>query len=353
MKNNIRAVLLSELHTATCYLDRLFQAVAVVAGQGHHPKFKEICHSLYFDISGHIETLILQDKFIAKESGVVTQATSEELRGKIHSANNLLETIIKLDFDQKTVMENTVNYINILYTHAHHLHLFVFGATNIVAEYPRMNLIEPKGENAVASTDGTSITAFHLPLDKILEVTQGDLPFVNSIEWQRDKKHERLLQEGHRAIYVKQYAQAMDYFSKAHALKETAEVLNLLGWTNFLTGKLPLAKEFCLKAIQKDPDYGPPYNDLGSYMIAEGQYAESLKWFALAKNAPLYQNREFAYINAGRAYVAMKDFERALKEFDMAQTLSPANQEIKETITKLKATLERQERKNSASLFET
>ena len=36
-------------------------------------------------------------------------------------------------------------------------------------------------------------------------------------------------------------------------------------------GKLDEAIEECYKAIDRDPDFGNPYNDIGAYLIEKGQ----------------------------------------------------------------------------------
>src|SRR5205085_12203391 len=102
-------------------------------------------------------------------------------------------------------------------------------------------------------------------------------------------------------IAQKNFEEAKNQFFKARNYKDCAEVLTLIGWTYSLLENLREAKSYCMKAIQKDTQYGPAYNDFGNYILNEGQVRESLRWFELAKRAHNYQNREYPYINAGRA----------------------------------------------------
>lgn len=120
-----------------------------------------------------------------------------------------------------------------------------------------------------------------------------------------------------------------------------------MDWTYSLENQFETAKNFCLKAIKIDPAYGAPYNDLGSYLLSEGQVQESLKWFELAKNSRNYQNREYPYINSGRAYMNLRNYKAALEEFSMALTLVPQNEELHQTVQRLKETL------NKGNLFAT
>jgi len=118
-------------------------------------------------------------------------------------------------------------------------------------------------------------------------------------------------------------------------------VLTLIGWVYSILGNSEQAKNSCLRAIQVNPEYGPAYNDLGSYLLAEGEINESFKWFDLAKKAPIYHNREYPYINAGRAYMIKKDYKMALVEFNTALTLAPFHQELQQTIDRLKNSLKK------------
>ena len=46
----------------------------------------------------------------------------------------------------------------------------------------------------------------------------------------------------------------------------TAEAHTYLGWTYSLQGKLDEATAECLRAIEIDPEFGNPYNDIGVYL---------------------------------------------------------------------------------------
>ena len=88
-------------------------------------------------------------------------------------------------------------------------------------------------------------------------------------------------------------------------------------------------------AVEIDPDYGPSYNDMGTYCLQEGDLKEALRWFQLAKKAPLYQNREYPYINSGRVYLMKKQYRSALKEFHLAKDLAPFSKNLVDTINKI------------------
>jgi Tfp pilus assembly protein PilF len=138
----------------------------------------------------------------------------------------------------------------------------------------------------------------------------------------------------------KNFKRAEESFYKARNYCETAEVLTLLAWTYSLQGENEKAKSYCLKAIQKDDNYGPAYNDYGNYLLLEGKTEEALRFFTLAKHATNYQNREYPYINSGRALVGLKKYNEALKEFSDALTIAPYHEELHQTVMKLKWNLD-------------
>jgi Tfp pilus assembly protein PilF len=157
----------------------------------------------------------------------------------------------------------------------------------------------------------------------------------------REEKYEFYLHKGHYFIAQKNYDESKINFYRARNYKETAEVLTLLAWSYSLMGDKKTAKSFCLKAIQLDSQYGPAYNDYGNYLLAEGDVQDSLRWFELAKRAHNYQNREYPYINAGRANVLLQNYNQALTEFSLALTLAPHHHELHDTVSKLKNSLEK------------
>jgi Tfp pilus assembly protein PilF len=75
----------------------------------------------------------------------------------------------------------------------------------------------------------------------------------------------------------------------------------------------------CRRAIAMDPDFGNPYNDIGSYLIKKGKLREAIVWLKRAKTARRYQPRHYPYENLGRIYMAMDRVEEAQREFAQAR----------------------------------
>lgn len=82
----------------------------------------------------------------------------------------------------------------------------------------------------------------------------------------------------------------------------------------------------CLKAIRLDPDYGNPYNDIGSYLIALNQPAESVRWFERALRAARYESRVLPWFNLGQVAEWNWDYPQARNYYGRATETDPSYQ---------------------------
>ncbi|MCO4794902.1 MAG: tetratricopeptide repeat protein [Bacteriovoracaceae bacterium] len=358
MEQTTQNILLAELYSASAYIDRIFHTLLNVTNLGHGPTAKKIGSDLNFELNKFTQEEILQKSFL---SGFNQNADLKQIKNTVEYTKTLLESIIKLGHGQEQTINSTVKFINFIYDFSHDLHQYIEQNADLEIQYPRVNLIEihydhdDSFEEHLSSyqednwEDEESVPRFHLNKTALLEVISTSYSPISNLDWQRNKKYDQLLQDGHEAVFKKDLDKALELFTKAMNFKETAEILTLVAWVHSMKQGYEKAKSLCLKAIQKDPDYGPPYNDLGTYLLSEGQVDESLKWFNLAKKAINYQNREYPYINSGRAWMAKKNFEKALDEFSKALTLAPFHEELHQTVEKLKKSL----RNNDSEIFPT
>lgn len=88
-------------------------------------------------------------------------------------------------------------------------------------------------------------------------------------------------------------------------------------------GDLDKAIEECKIAIDIDVDYGNPYNDIGSYLIQQGNYDEAITWLEMALKAKRYDSYHYAHLNLGRAYELKGLWFEAIEEYKTAMRLSP------------------------------
>jgi Tfp pilus assembly protein PilF len=341
MNRTITHLALSEFHNCQSYMQRLFHAVIDLSPVGCLPEAKKIGPLLIHDL----KTFYAEEILSGLEAPKVWETMElRAVRDFFRHTSKTFEGILQMGlFSDYHVAQSTAEIVNILYRHTHKLHLLCSHHTDLDIQLPR--LIVAETHHAV----GENLPFFSLDGEKLLSFGEAREGTVRSLEWQREKKYESMLTEGHEAIVAKDYNEALEKFERARNFQETAEILTLIGWTYSLIGKLEKAKQFCLKAIANEPHYGPPYNDLGSYLLQEGLLDEALQWFDQAKKATHYQNREYPYINAGRAYMQKRLFPQALEEFAKALALAPHHEELHQTITRLKRTLERSEFKSETS----
>jgi tetratricopeptide (TPR) repeat protein len=127
----------------------------------------------------------------------------------------------------------------------------------------------------------------------------------------------RLQMEGNLKEAVKNYKLSIEFYP-------TAEAHTYLGWTYSFMGNLDDAIEECKKAIEIDPDFGNPYNDIGSYLIQQGNYDEAVTWLELALKSKRYESKHFAHLNLGRVFELKGLWFEALNEYKAAMELEPS-----------------------------
>ena len=106
-------------------------------------------------------------------------------------------------------------------------------------------------------------------------------------------------EEYFRRAYEAQMAGDLDravrLYMKSIELNPTAEAHTFLGWTYSFQRKYKEAIAECHKAIQVDPDFGNPYNDIGVYLMQQGKLDEAILWLGKAKQARRYEPRQFPF----------------------------------------------------------
>ena len=119
------------------------------------------------------------------------------------------------------------------------------------------------------------------------------------------------------------YDRAIELYRNSLELHETAEAHTFLGWTYHFQGRVDDAIAECKRAIEVDPDFGNPYNDIGAYLIALGRNDEAIPWLERATEAPRYDPRHYPFFNLGRVYYAKGMINRAREYFQEALRIKP------------------------------
>jgi Tfp pilus assembly protein PilF len=104
-------------------------------------------------------------------------------------------------------------------------------------------------------------------------------------------------------------------------------------------GRIDDAIAECRRAIEVDPAFGNPYNDIGAYLIAKGELDEAVPWLEKAKTAARYDPRHFPFMNLGRIYAAKGMVKRAIDEFEGALAFAPGDPTCESALAQLRALL--------------
>jgi Tfp pilus assembly protein PilF len=132
-----------------------------------------------------------------------------------------------------------------------------------------------------------------------------------------------LFQKAYRAQMEGELDRAVELYKRSLAVHPTAEAHTFLGWTYHFQGKVEDAISECKRAIEVDPEFGNPYNDIGSYLISLGRLDEAVPWLEQAIQAPRYEPRHYPYFNLGRVYYAKGMINRAREYFQQALRIEP------------------------------
>ena len=147
----------------------------------------------------------------------------------------------------------------------------------------------------------------------------------------------RLFEEAYRKQMKGELAEAEGLYKKSIEAYPTAEAYTFLGWTYSFMGRVDDAIAECHKAIEVDPTFGNPYNDIGAYLLQKGEVDEAIPWLERALEAPRYESYCYPHMNLGRAYEAKRDWNRAKKEFRAALHARPDYTPAKQGLVRITA----------------
>jgi len=155
----------------------------------------------------------------------------------------------------------------------------------------------------------------------------------------RFERASELWRQGYEAQAQGNIGIAMRLYQESLATHPTAEAHTFLGWAYSFLGRYEEAIEECKNAIAIDPDFGNPYNDIGSYLTQLGKPDEAIPWLEQALIAKRYEPRHFPHVNLGRIYWAKGDLLQAAREFGKAVEIEPRHLFARRALAMLSAQL--------------
>ena len=157
------------------------------------------------------------------------------------------------------------------------------------------------------------------------------------------KEQERalgLIGEAMKHQMAREFDQAIRLYKESIAIYPTADAHTYLGWAYSFQGRLNEAIAQCEIAIELDPEFGNPYNDIGVYLMQQQRLDDAIPWLERAKSATRYEPRHFPYINLGRVYLNKGMIQKALEEFGGALKINPDDHELAQLVEELKNKLQ-------------
>lgn len=153
------------------------------------------------------------------------------------------------------------------------------------------------------------------------------------------EKAQEYLQRAYRLQMSGHLNEAIENYKASLELLPTAEAHTFLGWAYSFLGDYTKAIEECRQAIELDPDFGNPYNDIGAYLIQQGQLEEAVPYLELAMKARRYATPHFPHYNYGRVLERKGEWFEALDQYKSSLQIEPNYTLAKDAYYRLQALL--------------
>jgi tetratricopeptide (TPR) repeat protein len=182
-----------------------------------------------------------------------------------------------------------------------------------------------------------TLRLFSLGISFTLLLGHAGIAYAQQRESQEKmQKAAELYNTGYLLTMFGRYEEAIRLFDRSLEILPTAEAYTYKGWTLSHMGDYLGAIEEAKKAIQLDPDFGNPYNDIGVYLFELGKEDEAIPYLEKAMRAKRYCCYQFPYFNLGRIYLKKKMLERARDLFKKSLEIDPGYEPARQGLEILK-----------------
>ena len=120
----------------------------------------------------------------------------------------------------------------------------------------------------------------------------------------------------------------------------TAEAHTYLGFAYRHQGRLEDAIAECERAIEVDPAFGNPYNDIGAYLIELGSSEDAIPWLEKSTHSERYESYQFPWYNLGRVYTAKEMYRKASECFQNALDIEPEYEAAQKAFDRLRRSIQ-------------
>jgi tetratricopeptide (TPR) repeat protein len=132
---------------------------------------------------------------------------------------------------------------------------------------------------------------------------------------------------------------AIGLYTRSIEICPTAEAYTFRGWARSSEQDYASAIEDCHHAIDLDPEFGNPYNDIGAYYIEQSEPDEAIPWLRMALKAKRYESYCFPHFNLGRVFEAKGQLDKALEHYHHALEANPRYALAAKAVERVKAKL--------------
>ena len=158
---------------------------------------------------------------------------------------------------------------------------------------------------------------------------------------QEEKQHEAmdLVGRAYQHHMRGEVEKAIELYDRSIACCPTAEAFTFRGWARSVQRDFDGAIADCHLAIDLDPEFGNPYNDIGAYYIELGQPDEAIPWLRMALKAKRYESYCFPHFNLGRVFETEGRLEKALEHYQAALKENPGYAAAAKAVDRVKGKL--------------